>query len=302
MERTVAARLVFKTVADTKVAMAISVARNAGYTSFAEDLSVTADGEQVPLTELSDHHGGRFHYMEFADPTEVTVDYSATVGGRAEPEEASLMELIRYVRPSRYAESDRLLPTSYAEFGGLQGEELLHAVRKWVFNELRYVSGSSRGTDGAVETLLNRRGVCRDYAHLAISLLRAKNVPARLAAVYAPGLTPMDFHAVAEAHVNGAWHVIDPTGLAPRDAMLRITAGRDSSDGNATSTQVGTERDADSASAPNSSPRSRVTPIEIPTPGYRSAPELARLSYRPPEQIEPKRSYPTSCVSYTVPV
>ena len=112
MERTVAARLVFKTVADTKVAMAISVARNAGYTSLEENLSVTAGGEQVPLTELSDHHGGRFHYMEFADPTEVTVDYSASVAGLAEPEEPSLMELIRYVRPSRYAESDRLLPTS----------------------------------------------------------------------------------------------------------------------------------------------------------------------------------------------
>lgn len=230
MERTVAAHLVFKTVAETKVALAIAVARNPGYTSFDETLSVTAGGDQIPLTELSDHHGGRFHYMEFAEPTEVTVDYAATVGGFADPDETSLMELIRYVRPSRYAESDRLLPTSYAEFGGLQGEELLSAVRRWVNGELRYVSGSSRGTDGAVETLLNRRGVCRDYAHLAISLLRAKNVPARLAAVYAPGLSPMDFHAVAEAHVNGAWHVIDPTGLAPRDSLLRITAGRDSSD------------------------------------------------------------------------
>jgi transglutaminase-like putative cysteine protease len=230
MERTVAARLVFKTVADTKVALAISVARNRGYASLDETLSVTAADIAVPLTELSDHHGGRFHYMEFAEPTEVTVDYTATVAGFAEPEQASLMELIRYVRPSRYAESDRLLPTSYAEFGGLQGEELLHAVRNWVFSELRYVSGSSRGIDGAVETLLNRRGVCRDYAHLAISLLRAKNIPARLAAVYAPGLSPMDFHAVAEAHINGAWYVIDPTGLAPRESMLRITAGRDSSD------------------------------------------------------------------------
>lgn len=230
MERTVAAHLVFKTVAETKVALAIAVARNPGYTSFDETLSVTTGGEQVTVRELSDHHGGRFHYMEFAEPTEVTVDYAATVAGFAEPEGTSLMELIRYVRPSRYAESDRLLPTSYAEFGGLQGEELLSAVRKWVNGELRYVSGSSRGTDGAVETLLNRRGVCRDYAHLAISLLRAKNVPARLAAVYAPGLSPMDFHAVAEAHINGAWHIIDPTGLAPRDSMLRITAGRDSSD------------------------------------------------------------------------
>ena len=230
MERTVAARLVFRTVAETKVALAVSVARNPGYSSLDETLLVTSGEGQIPLTELSDHHGGRFHYMEFADPTEVTVDYSATVRGFAEPEDASRMELIRYVRPSRYAESDRLLPTAYAEFGGVQGEELLQAVRHWVYNELRYVSGSSRGTDGAVETLLNRRGVCRDYAHLAISLLRAKNVPARLVAVYAPGLSPMDFHAVAEAHINGAWHVIDPTGLAPRESMLRITAGRDSSD------------------------------------------------------------------------
>ncbi|WP_445154026.1 transglutaminase-like domain-containing protein [Arthrobacter sp. Hor0625] len=230
MERIVTARLAFKTVANTRVAMAVAVARNPGYSGFEETLSVTAEGADVPLTELADHHGGRFHYMEFAEPTEVVVDYGATVTGFAAPEEPGLMELIRYVRPSRYAESDRLLPTAYAEFGGLAGAELLHAVRDWVFSELRYVSGSSRGTDGAVETLLHRRGVCRDFAHLAISLLRSKNIPARLAAVYAPGLSPMDFHAVAEAHVDGAWHVIDPTGLAPRASMLRITAGRDSSD------------------------------------------------------------------------
>ncbi|GAC1596097.1 MAG: transglutaminase family protein [Pseudarthrobacter sp.] len=230
MERTVAARLVFKTVADTKAALAIAVAKNPGYTSFDESLTVTADGATVPFRELADYHGGRLHYMEFADPVEVTVEYSATVVGRAEPEESTLAELIRYVRPSRYAESDRLLPTAYAEFGGMHGAELIQSVRNWVYGELRYVSGSSRGTDGAVETLLHRRGVCRDFAHLAIALLRSKDIPARLAAVYAPGLAPMDFHAVAEAHVNGAWHVIDPTGLAPRESMLRITAGRDSSD------------------------------------------------------------------------
>ena len=121
MERAVAARLAFKTVAETKVALAVAVARNAGYGSVEETLTVTAGGEDVPLTELSDHHGGRFHYMEFAEPTEVLVEYSATVTGFARPEEPGLMELILYVRPSRYAESDRLLPTAYAEFGGLQG-------------------------------------------------------------------------------------------------------------------------------------------------------------------------------------
>ena len=230
MDRSVSARLVFRTAADTKVALAIAVARNAGYSSFEESLSVRVEGAEVPLTELADHHGGRIHYMEFPDPAEVTVEYSASVGGQATPEETPLADLIRYVRPSRYAESDRLLPTAYAEFGGLHGEELLHAVRNWVYGELRYISGSSRGTDGAVDTLLHRRGVCRDFAHLAIALLRSKDIPARLTAVYAPGLSPMDFHAVAEAHVNGAWQVIDPTGLAPRESMLRITAGRDSAD------------------------------------------------------------------------
>ncbi|MFJ5955133.1 transglutaminase family protein [Paenarthrobacter sp. NPDC092416] len=230
MERNVAAKLVFKTVANTKVAMAIAVANNPGYDSVTETLSITADGGDVPFSELNDHHGGRFQYMEFAEPTEVTVEYAATVHGFGVPDTSSAMELIRYVRPSRYAESDRLLPTSYAEFGSLKGAGLLQGVRNWVNGELRYVSGSSRGTDGAVETLLHRRGVCRDFAHLAIALLRSKDVPARLAAVYAPGLSPMDFHAVAEAHIDGAWHVIDPTGLAPRESMLRITAGRDSSD------------------------------------------------------------------------
>lgn len=230
MDRTVTAHLVFKAAANTKVAMAIAAARNDGYSSFSESLFVSSGGSQVPWTEVADHHGGRLHYMEFTEPAEVTVDYTATVAGRAQPEEATLADRIRYVRPSRYAESDRLLPTAYAEFGQLRDGALLTAIRNWVHGELRYLSGSSRGTDGAVETLLSRRGVCRDFAHLAIALLRSKDIPARLAAVYAPGLYPMDFHAVAEAFVAGAWHVIDPTGLAPRESMLRITAGRDSAD------------------------------------------------------------------------
>ncbi|MCH6469844.1 transglutaminase-like domain-containing protein [Sinomonas terrae] len=230
MLRTVSARLSFTTVAQTKVAMAVAVAQNPGYTSFDEQLTVTSDGQPVPWRELVDGHGSRFHVLEFDYPADIEVEYTASVRGRAVPETVDEMDLIRYVRPSRYAESDRLLPTSYGQFGGMTGSSLVVAVRKWVHEQLSYVAGSSRGTDGAVETLLHRRGVCRDYAHLAIALLRAKDVPARLTAVYAPGLRPMDFHAVAEAYVDGAWHVIDPTGLASRYGMLRITAGRDSSD------------------------------------------------------------------------
>src|SRR5690606_13899415 len=85
-------------------------------------------------------------------------------------------------------------------------------------------------TDGAVSTLLSRRGVCRDFAHLVVAFLRALDVPARVVSVYAPGLTPMDFHAVAEAAIDGTWHVVDATGLAPRQSLLRIATGRDAAD------------------------------------------------------------------------
>src|SRR6202034_3427491 len=126
---------------------------------------------------------------------------------------------------------DRLTAMARSEFAGIgPGPELLAAVSSWVGTQLRYVPGSSRPTDGAVETLLLRRGVCRDYAHLVIALLRALDVPARLAAVYAPGLQPMDFHAVAEALVDDGWRVVDATLLAPRASLVRIAAGRDAAD------------------------------------------------------------------------
>ena len=77
---------------------------------------------------------------------------------------------------------------------------------------------------------MSGQGVCRDFAHLAVGLARALGIPARLVAAYAPGLSPMDFHAVVEAHVEGAWHVVDPTHLAPRASLLRIATGRDAAD------------------------------------------------------------------------
>jgi transglutaminase-like putative cysteine protease len=73
------------------------------------------------------------------------------------------------------------------------------------------------------------QGVCRDYAHVVIALLRAMDMPARYAA-FAPGLRPMDFHAVAEAYLDGSWYVIDATRLANRRSLVRIATGRDAAD------------------------------------------------------------------------
>ena len=161
-------------------------------------------------------------------PGRVLVEYRATVEGRAESAEVTAADRLTYVRPSRYAESDQLVAVAPAEFAGISGApDLLAAVSSWVGTQLTYVPGSSGPTDGAVHTLLRRQGVCRDYAHLVVALLRALDVPARVAAVYAPGLEPMDFHAVAEAAVDGYWRVVDATLLAPRASLVRIAAGRD---------------------------------------------------------------------------
>ena len=112
----------------------------------------------------------------------------------------------------------------------MHGKELLDAVTSWVGAHLSYVPGASQPTDGAVATMLAREGVCRDYAHLVVALLRALDVPARLTSVYAPGLYPMDFHAVAEAYIEDAWQVVDATTLAPRGSLLRIATGQDASE------------------------------------------------------------------------
>jgi transglutaminase-like putative cysteine protease len=99
-----------------------------------------------------------------------------------------------------------------------------------VSERIAYIAGSSRPTDGAVATLLAGQGVCRDFAHLVVALLRGCDVPARIASVYAPGLDPMDFHAVAEVLVGGRWVTVDATRLAPRPSLVRIATGRDAAD------------------------------------------------------------------------
>ena len=195
-----------------------------------ETLEVTVDGTPVALEELRVDDGGRLHVCT-APPGRLHL--SVRRRGRRlahAPAMVDPVDDIVYRRPSRYAESDELGPTAWGEFSMLAGKQLLDAVSSWVGTQLFYVSGSSRHTDGATQTLLARQGVCRDFAHLVIALLRARNVPARLVAVYAPGLSPMDFHAVVEAAIDGQWRVVDATTLAPRETLVRIATGRDASD------------------------------------------------------------------------
>ncbi len=231
--REVSARLELDVLGPAQLALQVAVSANADPPGperrLDETLDIRLDGDVAFPRELVDARGGRIHILE-SGPGRLVVDYSATVTGRDTSAPSEELEILTYLRPSRYAESDLLAATAVAEFAGLDPADLLAGVSSWVGGRLEYVPGSSRSMDGAVTTLLAGRGVCRDYAHLVVALLRAMDVPARAAAVYAPGLAPMDFHAVAEAYVDTAWRVVDSTLLAPRSAMLRISTGRDAAD------------------------------------------------------------------------
>ncbi|RKR73747.1 transglutaminase-like domain-containing protein [Frondihabitans australicus] len=214
--------------AQAPASLVLSVAASDGQ-RISETLSVSQGGAPLDVREIVDDRGTRLHVAEM-QPGTCEIDYRVEVEGRQEPIATVPLDEIQYLRPSRYCESDTLFPTARSEFAGLAGRELVSAVSSWVGAHLSYVPGSSAPTDGAVQTFLDRRGVCRDYAHLVVALLRALDVPARLVSVYAPGLYPMDFHAVAEALVEGTWFVVDATALAPRQSLIRIATGRDASD------------------------------------------------------------------------
>ncbi len=225
--RSVSSRIELSVSEEAELVWSVAVAHGPELTS--ERLSITVDGTPIEVKELGVDDGGRLHVCT-APPGRLTLSYSAELSGLAAPASVDPVDDIVYRRPSRYAESDELGPTAWGEFSKLEGKALLDAVSSWVGTRLSYVSGSSRPTDGATQTMLLRKGVCRDFAHLVIALLRARNVPARLVAVYAPGLSPMDFHAVVEAAIDGQWRVVDATTLAPRGSLVRIATGRDASD------------------------------------------------------------------------
>lgn len=232
MRRQVSVTLRLDVTEPALVALAVAVTARPAV----ETMTVTAtgpgalgDAAPLPCREVAGPHGGRLHVLD-AQAGPLTVAYTATVEGAVAVPGCTEADRLVALRPSRYCPSDRLGPLARAEFGDLAGADLVAAVRSWVARRLRYVGGASRPGDDAVDTLLLGEGVCRDYAHVVATVLRSRDVPARVAAVYAPGLSPMDFHAVVEAWVDGGWWLVDATGLAPRASMLRIATGADAAD------------------------------------------------------------------------
>ena len=143
--------------------------------------------------------------------------------------------VLQYIYPSRYCQSDRMLAVARQEFGTMEpGYERVEAIRQWVQDRTRFQPGSSHAGTSALDTMECGSGVCRDFAHLMITMCRALNIPARLATGIDygadPALGPTDFHCYVEVYLGDRWYIFDPSGISPRMGLLRIGTGRDASD------------------------------------------------------------------------
>ena len=163
---------------------------------------------------------------------EVAVDRQAAV--LAEQPATPLSQLpptiAQHLFASRYCDPAQFQPLLAAEFGyqvSHPGDGALMArIAEWVKAHIAYEPVSHSGTTAA-DTLLARAGICRDFAHIMVACARACGVPARFVSSYAFALDPPDFHAVAELWLGGRWHLVDATGLAPTDSLVRIARAED---------------------------------------------------------------------------
>lgn len=248
--RVVTADLEFTVAERAEVVVQVLASNTAGRV-LTERFDIQVAGRPSPdSVELAGPHGARVKVFD-SPPGRLTISYRAeiapvgaegnpgpqpaevgSIGRAAPPGGPGELERLVYLRPSRYCPSDHLVGFAVAEFGtGPTIRTRAEAVADWIRERVGYVAGSSSVHDSAEDTLLTGMGTCRDFAHLGVALCRAIGIPARFAAVYAPGLFPMDFHAVFECMgVDGHWYAYDATDLAPRQSMVRIVTGRDAAD------------------------------------------------------------------------
>jgi hypothetical protein len=207
--------------------------------------------EQVVLSQQVTHDlgtdpgtGTRFMRLH-ADPGPLRLIYSAIVTidhHRAEPDtlrevpvRSLPLEVMPYLYPSRYCQSDRLMRLAYKQFGSMRpGYARVAAIQQWVQQCITFASNTSNSSTSAIDTLIEQAGVCRDFTHLMIALCRAVNIPARIVTGtdYGadPALGPPDFHAYVEAFLGDRWYIFDASGTGIPMGFMRLGTGRDAAD------------------------------------------------------------------------
>ena len=207
-----------------------------------EELQVS---QPVPLVMHTDAPTRNRTLRLTAGPGPLQVRYRATLDIRhhvAAPEtvfETPVAQLptdaLLYIYPSRYCQSDCVTALANSLFGQMpQGYGRVLAIKDWVQSQVTFQSNTSNSMTSALDTLNDHKGVCRDFAHLMITMCRALNIPARFTTAIDfgadPALGPTDFHAYVEVYLGHRWYLFDPSGTAIPMGFVRIGTGRDAAD------------------------------------------------------------------------
>ena len=199
----------------------------------------------LPLETWTMPESGNRYFRLVAPAGGFKVSYAATVSLSHPMEDPVRVEeippgelplnVLTHIYPSRYCQSDRLERFAQRTFGEVApGHQRVVTICNWIHDNVDYVSGASDALTSAYDTVSQRAGVCRDFAHLGIALTRALGIPARYVSGYAWKLDPPDFHAVFEAFLRGpsgpGWYLFDPTRMAAPEGIVRIGIGRDAAE------------------------------------------------------------------------
>ncbi|MGE5472355.1 MAG: transglutaminase-like domain-containing protein [Bacteroidota bacterium] len=217
----------------------------------AQTASQQVVGEQLQIsqpvaTTIQTDPASHARYLRLtAGPGPLQVNYQATldiehhVGAPDRIGETPVAQLplsaLTYIYPSRYCQSDRLGVLAMNEFGHLpKGYRRVEAIQNWVRRQVAFRSNTSNSNTSALDTLTDRVGVCRDFAHLMIAICRALSIPARFTTGIDygadPALGPTDFHAYVEVFLDHRWYLFDPSGTAIPMGFVRLGTGRDAAD------------------------------------------------------------------------
>jgi transglutaminase-like putative cysteine protease len=239
MRFSVSSSLTYAVAQPATLIINIHALRNPSQTILEENFSVEP---WCKVEELNTNSGeNRFVRVESGAINELKINYKALVDVNhhiipAEklntvPVNRLTPNIIPYLFPSRYCQSDQLGRLAYSKFGNINNTyQQVQAITDWVNSNVEYLPGLTNASTSAYDTVIQRAGVCRDFAHLGIALCRALSIPARYFTAYAYNLQPPDFHALFEAYIGNRWMLFDATHLVPLNGVVRIGSGRDAAD------------------------------------------------------------------------
>ena len=201
----------------------------------------------VPIRPYHDSFGNECGRL-FLPPGRTMLSYSGIVRDTGQPDpvtpsaqQIAVQDLpdqcILYLLPSRYCETDRLMQLAWSLFKDTPlGWSRVQAICDYVHNHLTFGYQFAAPTKSAHDVHDERRGVCRDFAHLAVTLCRCMNIPARYCTGYLgdigvpPEETPMDYSAWFEVYLSGTWYTFDARHNVPRVGRILVGRGRDAAD------------------------------------------------------------------------